>query len=100
MPFNKSQFLIELKAVWILDEVGKWNKDTKKHEACDRFPTVFEREGKIFVSAEDGGYFVNYYGQYDDGGACWIHEDIEDVAKKFNGYWEWENPACIYFCEK
>ena len=58
------------------------------------FPTVFERDGKLIVSAEDGGYFADYYGEY-RGGYSWIDPRLEEAAKKLGMYWEWENPGCI-----
>lgn len=57
-------------------------------------PTVFTRENSIFVSAEDGKGFADYYGEF-RGGYPWIHPNLERAAKNLKGYWEWQNPGCI-----
>jgi hypothetical protein len=64
-------------------------------KAGDVLPTIFERDGTLFVSAEDGGYFADYYGEY-RGGYPWIDPRLESAATKAGFYWEWENPGCIY----
>lgn len=57
-------------------------------------PNTFERDGQLFVSAEDGGIFADYYGEFTDG-YPWIDKKLEDAAKKHGFFWEWENPGCI-----
>lgn len=60
-------------------------------------PTTWERNGRIFVSAEDGGHFADYYGEF-RGGYSWIHPSLERLAQEADGFWEWENPGCLVFC--
>lgn len=60
-------------------------------------PTVFERDGLVFISAEDGKGFADYYGEYQATEAPYIHPELEAIAKNHGGYWEWENPGCIVF---
>lgn len=72
-----------------------WNPTKKTHEETQRPPHVFERDGQLFVSAEDGGYFADYYGS----SGMWIKPELEAVAKAHGGYWEWVNPGCISFCQ-
>lgn len=64
----------------------------------DKSPTTFLRNNTVYVSAEDGGDFADYYGEF-RGGYTWIHPLLEEWAKANGGYWEWENPGCIYFCK-
>lgn len=59
-----------------------------------RKPTVFTHGGLIFVSAEDGGHFADYYGEY-RGGHPWIHPSLTAFAERNDCYWEWQNPGCI-----
>lgn len=59
-----------------------------------RHPTLFRRDGKIILSAEDGGYFADYYGEYRLG-YPWVHPKIEKWAKDRGLFWEWENPGCL-----
>lgn len=64
-------------------------------DSFNRSPTVFENDKSVIhVSAEDGGNFADYYGEY-RGGFPWIHPLLIEWAKKRNMYWEWENPGCI-----
>jgi hypothetical protein len=58
-------------------------------------PTTFVRDGALFVSAEDGKPFANYY----DLGHPYIHPALEAWASKRDGYWEWENPGAITFAQ-
>lgn len=59
---------------------------------------IFQQENRIFVSAEDAeSYkFADYYGEY-RGGYPWISDELEALAKKHGGYWEWQNPGSIVF---
>ncbi|MBO0738356.1 MAG: hypothetical protein J2P48_17580 [Alphaproteobacteria bacterium] len=65
-----------------------------------RHPTVFIRNDRpnVIVSAEDGGYFADYYGEY-RGGYPWIHPKLEEFATKRGYFWEWEHPGSIMLCE-
>lgn len=60
-------------------------------------PYAFEREGRIYISAENGDCAADYYGEY-RGGYPWINEALEAWAKKRGGFWDWENPGTIIFC--
>ena len=65
------------------------------HEEPDLVsPTVFERDGMLHVSAEDGHRFVDYYGEF-RGGYPYIDPRLEEVAKTHGCYWEWCNPGSI-----
>lgn len=57
-------------------------------------PTVFVRDGVIHVSAEDGGHFADYYGDF-RGGSPWIDHRLHAAATLLGFYWEWVNPGCI-----
>jgi len=54
-------------------------------------------DNRLFVSAEDGGFFADYFGEF-RGGYPWVHPKLESIANEFGGYWEWENPGCISLC--
>jgi hypothetical protein len=71
----------------------KWNGQTL--ENIEVSPTVFERDGKVIVSAEDGLPFADYYGEGRPGNDPWINPALVKVAKKYGFYWEWENPGAI-----
>ena len=59
-------------------------------------PTVIVNNDKLYISGEDGKNIIDYYGEF-TGGGCNIEESVEKWAKDNNGYWEWENPGCVYF---
>ena len=57
-------------------------------------PTLIERGNLILVSAEDGNYFADYYGEF-SGGYPWVDPKLEDWAETNGYYWEWENAGAI-----
>lgn len=59
-----------------------------------RSPTVFLVDSRVYVSAEDGNIFADYYGEF-RGGFPWISPLLEKWAKEKGMHWEWENPGCI-----
>lgn len=61
-------------------------------------PYSFIRDGKLFISGEEGDNACDYYGEY-RGGYCYINPALEEYAAKNGGYFDWENPACIVFCK-
>jgi hypothetical protein len=76
-----------------------WDKDAKEHIEQPRNPIVYRPQHDDYpaiaiVSAEDGGYFADYYGEY-RGNDAWIHPDLESFAKNHGLMWEWINPGCI-----
>jgi hypothetical protein len=72
------------------------NKIKAEIEAIEEWdgghPAVFVRDSGLFVSAEDGRGFADYYGEF-RGNYAWIHPELERIAKAHGGYWEWENLA-------
>jgi len=76
----------------------KWNKEKKDFDEVMVHPTVILRDNLVIVSAEDGHYFADYYGEF-RGGYPWIHEVLEAFAKEHKCFWEWENAACICLFE-
>ena len=73
-----------------------------------KYPVCFERDNMVVVSGEvyinetingevfDGVSAIDYYGELNKG-YPFICNKLEDYAKKNNGYWEWESPACVVF---
>lgn len=60
-------------------------------------PTYFVgSEGALHISAEDGLYFVDYYGEY-RGGDPYIDPALITWAKKNDGHWDWDSPGSICF---
>lgn len=59
-------------------------------------PTVFVRDGQVYVSAGDGPNFADYYGEH-RGGYPWIAPELEQFAQQHGGFWEWQNPGAIVF---
>lgn len=57
-------------------------------------PNVFVKDNLIHVSAEDGQYFADYYGEY-SGGYPKIDDSLEALADKYDCYWEWEDAGSI-----
>jgi len=81
------------------DKHAKIISDLEKiqSEVTDRPPYVFEREGQLFVSSEEGDEFSDYYGEYY--APMYIDERLETIAEKNGGYWEWENAGTIVFVD-
>lgn len=78
----------------IKSEGSKLNAVTKRYQPAMIRPTVIIRNEILYVSAEDGNYFADYYGEF-RGGYPWIDPRLEAFAKRNGGYWEWENPGAI-----
>lgn len=96
---NLDKLLEEVKLITALDFV--WNKETKNHDEVQRPPHAFiqnDRGLKLMVSAEDGGFFADYYGEYNRG-CPWIHEELEAFATKHKCFWEWRDPGTIVLYE-
>jgi hypothetical protein len=100
---NVEQLRADLTAIVLVDKWGgKYHKETDTYDSVNRSPYVFswkDDPNTVRLSGEDGGYFCNYYGQYDDGGYAWIHPDVEAVAKKHGCIAEWYDPSHIAFYE-
>ena len=60
----------------------------------DAMPRVFVMDNLIHVSAEDGQYFADYYGEM-SGGYPTVVDSLEDLADKYGTYWEWLNPGAV-----
>lgn len=59
-------------------------------------PTLFEVDGELRMSAEDGKYFADYYGEF-NGGGMYIHPEIEKVAEENGYYADWEDAGTVVF---
>jgi len=55
----------------------------------NKAPYVYQRDGLIYVSAEEG----DNYADYDN--YLYIDEKLEDFADKYDTYWDWENAGAI-----
>lgn len=55
----------------------------------DKAPRVYQRDGLIYVSAENG----DNYADYDE--YLFIDEQLEELADKYDTYWDWENAGAI-----
>jgi hypothetical protein len=53
-------------------------------------PVVFEKDGFIYVSAEENDGYADYYRYY-------INKDLIKVADKYGTFWEWEDAGSIMF---
>jgi len=104
---NVDQLRADLKALVIVDKWGgKWHKETDTYDPVERKPYVFswkDDPNTVRLSGEDGGFFCNYYGQYEgygnDPGYPWVHPDVEAVAKKHGCIVEWYDPSHVAFYE-
>lgn len=72
--------------------------DLPKIPGSGTYPHAFERDGLIYVSAENGDDAADYYGEF-RGGDPWVCPRLEKWAEKRGCYWEWENPGCIVLIE-
>jgi len=57
-----------------------------------------ENENCLHLSAEDGQYFADYYGEMDGSGYPYIDPRLEAIADKFDAYWDWVNPGVAILC--
>ena len=72
-----------------------WCRERKEFVEVVVTPTVIECEdGNIWVSAEDGKYLADYYGEV-TGGYPYINEHLEKFAKDRGMFWEWQDPGTI-----
>jgi hypothetical protein len=59
---------------------------------------IFEREGLICISGEDGLGIVDYYGEF-SGGYPHIDKKLSAFAKERGLHWEWNDPSSIALTE-
>lgn len=95
---NKRQQLRLVKALSkVTTEGEQYNASTGKHEPATLMPTLYldrDHSNQVVLSAEDGGHFADYYGEF-RGGYPWIDPRVEEAAEKLGLYWEWENAAAL-----
>lgn len=115
MPKAKKGFktrddaLASLKAVSFVDEFADYERtpaggmatgpdDEAIWIAKEVFPEVFahpDYDRGLVMSAEDGGQFANYYGQFDEGCDPWVHPVIEAWAEQHDYIIEWRDPGSV-----
>jgi len=61
----------------------------------NRHPHLFDDDGLLNLSAEDGEYFADYNGDIDGSGFPYIDPRVEEIAERFGLYWDWVNPGAI-----
>jgi hypothetical protein len=84
-----------------LDQVMSMISRVDSKMDTGRKPEVWvspENENCLYLSAEDGQYFADYYGEMDDSGYPYIDPRLEAIADKFDAYWEWVNPGVVTLC--
>jgi hypothetical protein len=84
-----------------LDQVMSMISRVDSKMDTGRKPKVWvspENENCLHLSAEDGQYFADYYGEMDDSGYPYIDPRLEAIADKFDAYWEWVNPGVATLC--
>lgn len=64
-----------------------------KSNITNRPPKTFVRDGLLFVSAEDGNNFADYYPEMSDD--PYIDPRLEKMADAYNTYWDWEDAGSI-----
>lgn len=52
---------------------------------------------RISGETENSQLFIDYYGEYCQGGHPFVHPKLHKWATDNNGYWEWEDPSNIAF---
>jgi len=76
-----------------LEQVKAEISQVKSNMGTGKTPKLFERDGLLHMSAEDGEYFADYYGittNYPE-----VDPRLEAIAEKYGMYWEWENPGVV-----
>ncbi len=73
----------------ILSDISKL-----KSQITNKSPKTFVRDGFIYLSAEDGSYFADYYGEF-KGEEMYIDPRLEKIADKYDMMWDWENSGTI-----
>ena len=58
--------------------------------------SFIDDDGILCISAENGTYAIDYYGEFRDG-YPYIAESLQKFAQDNNGHFEWKNPGCIAF---
>jgi hypothetical protein len=84
-----------------LDQVMNMISRVDSKMDTGRKPEVWvspENENCLYLSAEDGEYFADYYGEMDDSGHPYIDPRLEAIADKFDAYWDWVNPGVAVLC--
>jgi hypothetical protein len=64
-----------------------------KSKITNRPPKTYVEDGLLFVSAEDGNYFADYYPEMSDD--PFIDPRLEKIADRYDTYWEWEDAGSI-----
>lgn len=57
-------------------------------------PTLFEVDGNVVLSAEDGLPFADYYHDMH------VNPELERIAREEGCFWEWESPGSLVLCEE
>ncbi len=62
---------------------------------------VFERDGNVFVSAEDSESYkwVDYYADSRIWGGELVNPKLRELLEKYGLYLEWQNPGCLSIYE-
>jgi hypothetical protein len=55
----------------------------------NKAPYVFIKDGLIYISAENGDNYADYYE------SLYIDEQLEELANKYDTYWDWEDAGSI-----
>lgn len=96
---NKATYSKVKKALSNVTATGLvYNRTTRDFDEIQVAPTIFERDGMLIISAEDGGLFADYYGEY-RGGDQWINPSLEKAVRDAGCHLEWENPGCLYISQ-
>jgi hypothetical protein len=73
----------------ILSDISKL-----KSKITNKSPKTFVKDGFIHLSAEDGSYFADYYGEFKDE-EMYIDPRLEKIANKYGMMWDWEDAGTI-----
>jgi hypothetical protein len=74
-----------------LDQIKAEISQVKSKLGTNRSPYVFEKNGLLYLSGEDGEYFADYYGELSGDGDATIDPRLEAIAEKYGMYWDWED---------
>lgn len=69
-----------------------------KSEITERPPKLYEEDGQIKLSSEEGDEFSDYYGEFYE--PMYVDSRLEAIADKYNSFWEWENAGTLVLVQE
>lgn len=89
-----------IEAIIINQEYFVKNKQTGEFEWITKQvnPTVIVKDSNVFISAEDGKYLADYYGEF-RGGYPWIEPELTEALSKLGLEHDWQDAGTLSIYE-